>query len=66
MHVCGDWGIFLDCDEFLVHQDMETASFSTYLRTYANEGGDSFYAVMIDKYSEGPWRGGSQGLRLVY
>lgn len=29
VHVLGDWGIFLDCDEFFVYQDMETTSFST-------------------------------------
>jgi glycosyltransferase involved in cell wall biosynthesis len=57
IHVRGDWGIYLDCDELLVYQDMETTSFSTYLRTYATEGVDSFYALMIDLYPHGPWAG---------
>ncbi|MBV8139209.1 MAG: glycosyltransferase family 2 protein [Deltaproteobacteria bacterium] len=57
IHVRGDWGIFLDCDELLVYQDMETTSFSTYFRRYATERVDSFYALMIDLYPDGSWTG---------
>jgi glycosyltransferase involved in cell wall biosynthesis len=57
IHVRGDWGVYLDCDELLVYQDMETTSFSTYLRTYVTDGVDSFYALIIDLYPDGPWTG---------
>ena len=56
-HVRGDWGIYLDCDELLVYEDMETINLSEYLRAYAGGGVDSFYALMIDMYPEGPWTG---------
>jgi glycosyltransferase involved in cell wall biosynthesis len=56
-HALGEWGIYLDCDELLVYEDMETTSFSRYLHTYAIKGVDSFYALMIDIYPEGSWSG---------
>jgi hypothetical protein len=37
-HALGDWGIYLDCDELLVYEDMEATSFAQYLKTYATEG----------------------------
>jgi hypothetical protein len=56
-HARGDWGIYLDCDEFLVYEDMESTDLTVYLRAYAAKGVDSFYAIMIDMYPEGPWVG---------
>lgn len=52
----GRWAIYLDCDELLVYEDMERTPLPMFIERYAAGGADSFVAVMVDMYPDGPWK----------
>ena len=51
-HSNGQWAIYLDCDEFLVYENCESVPVADFLNSYNYSIHNSFYAVMIDMYSD--------------
>ncbi len=55
-YASGRWGIYLDCDEFLIFPEMEQVELDAFIETTAEaSGADSFWAMMIDTYPDGQW-----------
>ena len=52
LHSRDQWAIYLDCDEFLVYENCESVPLADFLRSYNYADHNSFYAIMIDMYSD--------------
>lgn len=51
----GQWAAYLDCDELLVFENMETQSLTSFVREYCTGDIDTTFAVMIDMYPASDW-----------